>query len=59
MVQFRIGGNRFYLSVDQVRAALSGKDPERIYDYAVWVDGRWCSAEAGSSHANRGRRIAT
>lgn len=41
MVQFRIGGRDFELEPDDVRKALSGKKPERIFDYAVWVDGRW------------------
>lgn len=38
---FRISGKDYDLSDEDVEAALSGKDPERIYDYAVWVGGRW------------------
>lgn len=40
-VQFTISGETYSLSTEDVEGALSGKEPERIFDYAVWVDGRW------------------
>ena len=40
-VQFTLKGRRYTLSTEEVESALGGKEPERIFDYAVWVGGRW------------------
>lgn len=40
-IQFTLNGTNHTLSTEEVEAALVGKEPERIFDYAIWVDGRW------------------
>ena len=40
-IQFTLDGVNRTLSTEEVEEALAGKEPERIFDYAVSIHGRW------------------
>ncbi len=40
-VKFTLNRKNYTLSTEEVEAALVGKEPERIFAYAIGVDGRW------------------
>ena len=40
-ISFTLDGVNRTLSTQEVEAAMAGKEPERIFDYAVGVHGRW------------------
>lgn len=40
-VRFTLGGKAYELTAAEVEDALRDKEPERTWDLAVWVNGRW------------------